>query len=242
MTEQVVWITGAAKRLGAATARLLHQQGYRVIIHYRHSGEAAELLAAECNALRPDSCVTIQADLQDIDGIEELVTKAAAHWGRLDCLVNNASVFYPERIEATTSTSWDTLMTANLKAPFFLAKASLPYLKQHQGCIVNFADIHGMRPLKNYPVYSITKAGMIMLTQALAQESGVRVNAIAPGAILWPEMMEEGVQERILERIPLGTSGAPEDIAKAVLYLIRDASYVNGQILAVDGGRSSVSQ
>jgi pteridine reductase len=182
----------------------------------------------------------LRGDLLSIASLDPLLAEAAAAWGRLDVLVNNASSFYPTPIASATEAQWDELLGSNLKAPFFLSQAAAPHLERSSGCIVNMADIYAERPLKAYPIYSVAKAGVVMLTKALARElaPAVRVNAIAPGAILWPEDMPEEMRKHIISRIALKREGRPEDIARAVLFLIRDADYVTGQVIAVDGGRS----
>ncbi len=241
LTGKVVLITGAAHRVGAAMARVLHAQGMNLVLHYRHSGEAAQGLQTELHAVRADSVALVQADLLDTVGLAALVDTALSTWQRLDVLVNNASSFYPTPVGSVTEAQWDDLMGSNLKAPFFLAQAAAPYLAQQQGCIVNIVDIHADRPLKTYPVYGIAKAGLVMLTKALARELGpeVRVNAVAPGAIVWPEHDLDAVtKEYIISRTALKRQGVPHDIAQAVLFLIRDAGYISGHVLTVDGGRS----
>jgi pteridine reductase len=237
---KVVLITGAAHRLGAATARLLHAQGMNIVLHYRHSREAAEALQLELERQRPDSVVLVQADLRHTDTLPELLTQTVAVWNRLDVLINNASTFYPTPLASAGEAEWEDLFGANVKAPFFLAQAAAPYLRQQQGCIVNIVDIHAERPLKGFPIYSMAKAALAMMTKALAGELGpeIRVNGVAPGAILWPENLDEAAKKKILSRTFLKRKGEPQDIAKAILYLIRDAEYMTGQILAVDGGRS----
>ena len=241
LDNKVVLITGAAHRIGATTARLLHQAGARIVLHYRSSKTGAETLQQELHQLRPDSVALIQGDLHDTAHLTGLVEQAALFWGRLDVLINNASTFYPTPIGSVTEQQWDDLMGSNLKAPFFLAQAAAPMLRSHRGCIVNIVDIHADRPLRAHPVYSMAKAGLVMMTKALAAELGpeVRVNAIAPGAILWPENdMDEATKSRIVERTFLKRQGSPEDIARAALFLIRDGLYTSGQVLTVDGGRS----
>jgi pteridine reductase len=240
LTNKVVLITGAAHRIGATTARMLHAEGMNILLHYRHSREAAEALQAELNDIRPDSVSLLQADLHDTPGLPDLIENAIKVWGQLDVLINNASSFYATPIGTVTEEHWDDLIGSNLKAPLFLSQAAAPYLRQHQGCIVSIVDIHAERPLKEFPVYSMAKAGLVMLTKSLACELGpeVRVNAVAPGAILWPENLGESEKEKIISRTFLKRQGAPEDIAKAILYLIRDAGYVSGQVLTIDGGRS----
>ncbi len=233
-------ITGAAHRIGATIARHLHQQGANIALHYRKSRAEAEQIQAELQALRPDSVILIQADLLKTDSLPRLVGEAAARWGGLDVLINNASTFYPTAVGEVTEQQWNDLTGSNLKAPFFLSQAATPYLRERKGTIISIVDIHAERPLKNYPVYSIAKAGLVMMTRALACELGpeIRVNAIAPGAILWPEhKMDEETRLRIISRTFLKKQGDPADIAKAVLYLV-EAGYVSGQVLTVDGGRS----
>lgn len=239
--DKVVLITGAAQRIGAQVARTLHGAGMKIVLHYRGSLPAAKALAGELNQVRADSAALLQADLSDPATLAPLVEAAAARWARLDALVNNASTFYPSPIGTVTLPQWHDLMEVNLKAPFFLAQAAAPLLTKSGGCIVNIADIHADRPLKGYPVYCMAKAGLVMMTRALARELGpaVRVNAVAPGAILWPEQgLDEAAQASILTRTALKRQGKPKDIAGAVLFLIRDAEYITGQVLSVDGGRS----
>lgn len=240
LTNKVALITGAAHRLGATTACTLHAEGMNILLHYRNSREAAESLHKDLNNARPDSVSLLQADLHDTRILPGLIDDAAKVWGRLDVLINNASSFYPTPIGSVTEAQWDDLIGSNLKAPLFLSQAAAPHLRQHQGCIVSIVDIHAERPLKEFPVYSMAKAGLVMLTKSLACELGpeVRVNAVAPGAILWPENLGEAEKEKIISRTFLKRQGAPDDIAKAILYLVRDAGYVSGQILTVDGGRS----
>ncbi len=241
LNDKVVLVTGAAQRIGAEIVRTLHGAGMRVALHYRGSQQAAKALAAELNRLRDGSAALLQADLSDQATLAPLVEAATAHWGRLDALVNNASTFYPSAVGAVTQPQWHDLMDVNLKAPFFLAQAAAPELSKNGGSIINIADIHADRPLKGYPVYCMAKAGLVMMTRALARELGpaVRVNAVAPGAILWPEQgLEEAAQKSILARTALKRQGRPKDIAGAVLFLIRDAEYITGQVLSVDGGRS----
>ncbi|MBS3952200.1 MAG: pteridine reductase [Methylomicrobium sp.] len=239
--QKIVLITGAARRIGAVCCRLLHQQGFNMILHYRSSGDDARNLCAELNDLRPDSAVALSGNLLDIQAIDALTKEAVAVWGKLDVLVNNASSFYPTPLDTVTENAWEDLLGTNLKAPFFLAKALLPELRRRHGCIVNIADIHAERGLEGYPVYSIAKAGLVAMTKVLAKECGpeVRVNTISPGAILWPEHdSSEAEQKSIIEKIPLGHCGKPEDIARALKFLIQDAGYITGQEIKVDGGRT----
>lgn len=245
LTGKVALLTGAAHRVGAVIARTLHAQGMNLVLHYRNSGEAAQRLQADLQTARADSVALVQADLLNIAALPALIDAALGAWQRLDVLVNNASSFYPTPVGSVTEVQWDDLTGSNLKAPFFLAQAAAPYLAQQHGCIVNIADIHADRPLKTYPVYSIAKAGLVMLTKALARELGpqIRVNAVAPGAILWPEQgagqdLDDAAKQHIIDRTTLKRQGAPHDIAQAVLFLIRDAGYISGHVLTVDGGRS----
>lgn len=234
-------ITGAGKRIGAAIASRLHEAGANVAIHYLASGEAADALATRLNAERPDSAITVRGDLRGIPNLEHMIREVLDQTGRLDALINNASTFYPTPLGAITEEQWEDLVGSNLKAPLFLCQAALPHLRETRGVIVNIVDVHGQRPLKNHPLYGAAKAGLGMLTRSLAKDLGpeIRVNGVSPGAILWPETgMQERVQENIIQQIPLKRTGEPDDIAAAVLFLVRDAPYVTGQILAVDGGRS----
>ena len=240
LTDKVALITGGAHRIGATTARVLHEAGMRLVLHYRSSRDAAQALQKKLNEKRPDSVILVQADLLANGALTALINETLNTWGQLDVLINNASSFYSTPIGTVTEKQWDDLMGTNLKAPFFLSQAAAPHLKAKQGCIVNIVDIHAERPLKNYPVYSMAKAGLAMLTRTMARELGpeVRVNAVAPGAILWPENMDEVTKQRIISRTILKRRGEPHDIARTVLFLIRDAAYMSGQILTVDGGRS----
>jgi len=239
-SNKVALITGAAHRIGATTARLLHQNGMNIVLHYRGSREQAQAVQKELNDKRENSVILIQADLHITNGLPALIEESAKAWGRLDVLINNASSFYPSPIGKATEEQWDDLIGSNLKAPFFLAQAAAPYLKKHNGCIINIVDIHAERPLKTFPIYSMAKAGLAMMTKSLACELGpdIRVNGVAPGAILWPENLDEVAKQRIVSRTFLKRQGEPNDISKTILYLIKDADYVTGQIIAVDGGRS----
>ena len=240
LTDRVALITGAAHRVGAVIARHLHQHGMRVMIHYRSSAQDARVLCDELLAQRPDSAALIQGDLLDNAALPTLIAQTHARWGRLDALVNNASSFYPTALGSISETQWDDLLGSNHKAPLFLSQAAAPLLAAQAGCIVNIVDIHAERPLKGYPVYSIAKAGLAMLTKSLARELApqVRVNAVAPGAILWPEQAEMDTRDHILKRIALKRQGEPRDVASAVRFLIAEAKYMTGQVLTVDGGRS----
>lgn len=238
---KVALITGAARRIGAAIAATLHGSGASVAIHYRGSADSARELAARLNDERDASAKTFQADLNETAKLGSLVAAVHAWHGRLDFLVNNASSFYPTPPGEITESDWDDLIGSNLKAPLFLAQAALPHLRAARGVIVNMVDIHAQRPLKNHTVYGPAKAGLAMLTRSLAKDLApdVRVNGVAPGAILWPEDgMSDAVKQSVLRQVPLARAGDPADIAGCVLYLVRDADYVTGQIIAVDGGRS----
>ncbi len=234
-------ITGAAARIGAEIARHLHAAGMNIIIHYRSSAAPAESLADSLNAERADSARCLKADLLDTTALTPLVDDAAAIWDRLDLLVNNASSFYPTPVGEITEQHWDDLMGSNLKAPIFLSQAATPYLRQVHGSIVNIVDIHAFRPMKAHPVYCAAKAGLAMLTQSLAKELGpeVRVNGVAPGAIIWPTSeLDPEVQNSILERTALKRQGGPADIAKTVKFLALEGEYITGQVIPVCGGRS----
>jgi pteridine reductase len=238
---RVALITGAAHRIGAQVARLLHSDGADIAIHYRSSAEAAEALSADLERHRPDSVCLVQADLADTAALPSLVAQVAGFRGRLDILVNNASSFFPTPLETASEADWDALIGSNLKGPFFLTRAAAGLLRAAGGCVVNLVDIHAQRPLKDHPIYSIAKAGNAMMVKSLARELGpeVRVNGIAPGAILWPEQgLSDDAKREILSRTALERAGTPADIARALLFLVRDADYVTGQILAVDGGRT----
>lgn len=243
LNNKVALITGGVRRIGAEVARTLHAEGMRLVLHYRSSRKEAQDLQQELNKIRPDSVVLIQADLLNQNGLSSLVKQTVDHFKQLDVLVNNASSFYPTPIGKAEEKDWDNLINTNLKAPFFLSQAAAPYLKRSYGCIINIVDIHSIRPLKEHTIYSVSKAGLATLTQSLAHELGpeVRVNGVSPGAILWPEAeneLDDLTKQRILNRTFLKRQGSAKDIASAILYLIRDANYVTGQILNIDGGRS----
>jgi pteridine reductase len=234
-------VTGAARRVGAAISCALHAAGANVLLHYRSSAEEATRLAAALNETRAGSAAIAQCDLLDVAKLPLLVAEASRVFGGLDILVNNASSFYPTPVGDIGELDWDDLVGTNLKAPLFLSQAAAPLLHASSGLIVNLADIHGERPLRRYPVYSIAKAGLIMLTRSLARELGphVRVNAVAPGPVLWPE---DGLDSELQAKIVAGTAlkrpGSPEDVARTVVFFATQAPYVTGQVLAVDGGRS----
>ena len=240
---KVALVTGGVRRIGAVVCRLLHAQGMNLVIHYRSSEKEAHALQAELHALRPESVMLVRGDLLNAAKLDNLVYETIDSFERLDALINNASSFYPTPMGKATEKHWDELIGSNLKAPFFLAQAAAPHLKKTHGCIVNMADIHADRPLRTYPIYCAAKAGLVMLTKSLARELApeVRVNAVAPGTILWPESdLDEITKQRIISRVPLKRSGDPSDIARTILFLVRDAGYITGQVIAVDGGRSVV--
>jgi len=242
LTGQTALVTGGARRIGAALVRALHDAGANVAIHCRRSRDEAEALAAELERRRPDSATVITGDLREPETCRRVVTAAGAAWDGLHVVVNNASTFYPTPVGEIDSTAFDDLLGANLRAPTFVSQAAASLLGAAGGCIVNIVDIHGMRPLDGHPVYCAAKAGLIMLTRSLARElaPNVHTNAIAPGSILWPESVggsDPAMQQAVIDATPLGRQGEPADIAAALLYLVRDAPFVNGQVLAVDGGR-----
>ncbi len=239
--NKVALITGGVRRIGAEIATLLHAKGFRLALHYRNSRTEAKALQQKLNAIRANSVILIQADLHVTKGLNALVKSTLDSFSQLDVIVNNASSFYPTPIDKATENDWDDLIGSNLKAPFFLAQAAAPALKKSNGCIINIVDIHSERPLKAHSIYCIAKAGLAMLTKSLAKELGpkVRVNGVSPGAILWPENdMDELTQQRIVSRNFLKCQGSPTDIAQTVLFLVMNAPYITGQIIAVDGGRS----
>jgi pteridine reductase len=242
LSGKVVLVTGAVKRVGAAIARRLHRQGASLMLHYRSSERDALALQSELNAARANSVALIQADLLDLAGLPEIVRNTLSRFERLDALVNNASSFFPTPVGEITEAHWDNLMGTNLRAPLFLAQAAAPHLRKTAGAIVNITDIHAERPLKSYVVYTVAKAGLVGLTRSLARELGpeIRVNGVAPGPILWPEdgSWDEVTRQRTISNTLLKRTGDPDDIARAVHYLIAEAPYVTGQVIAVDGGRS----
>jgi pteridine reductase len=234
-------VTGAAKRIGAVIASTLHDAGANVVIHYHRSAADAEQLAARLNSSRKDSAFTVGADVRDVAALERMAENVVARTSRLDVLVNNASNFYPTPLGTVTPEQWHDLVGSNLKAPLFLSQALLPALRASRGVIINIVDVHAQRPLRDHPVYGAAKAGLAMLTRSLAKDLGphIRVNGVSPGAILWPdEGMSEALRAGIIKQTALKRSGEPEDIATTVLFLVRDAPYITGQIIAVDGGRS----
>jgi len=240
---KTVLVTGAAKRVGRSIARELHTAGANIMVHYRTASQAAEAIVAELNALRPGSAVCQQADLLDIEALSVLVSNTVEHFGRLDALVNNASSFFATPLGTIDLAAWDDLVGSNFRAPLFLTQAAAPHLKSAHGAVVNITDIHAERPLAGYPLYCAAKAALLGLTRALAIELApeVRVNAVAPGPILWPDdgAFAGEERERIVAHTLLKHAGSPQDIARTVRFLLNDASYVTGQVINVDGGRTT---
>lgn len=242
LASKVALVTGGARRIGAEIARTLHHAGMNIVLHYNSSEEEAIRLCEQFNQHRDHSAVAIHANLEELENGSALIAQAVDVWDRLDVLVNNASRFYRTAIGKVTEYAWDDLMNSNLKAPFFLSQAAGPYLAASEGCIVNITDIHGESPLRDYSVYCISKSGLVMMTKILAKELGplIRVNAVAPGSILWPEgenTLSNEDKQKIISQTILRRPGSPEDIAKAVLFFVRDANYITGQVLRVEGGR-----
>jgi pteridine reductase len=240
LSDKAVLITGSARRIGAALAAAFHARGARLAVHYRSSKADADALVARLNAARPGSAIAFAADLADPASFDTLPAAVIRGFGRLDVLINNASSFYPTPIGAITQDQFDDLIGSNLRAPLFLSQAAAPELRKHAGLILNIADIHALRPLGRHAVYCAAKAGLVMLTRSLARELGpeIRVNAIAPGPVLWPENgVDEDLRRRIVSRTALKRAGSPDDIAKAALFFACDAPFVTGEVLAVDGGR-----
>ena len=243
MYNKTVLITGAAKRIGAAVTRYLHKEGMNVIVHFNSSAKEAHELVRELNSLRHDSAITIQGDLQYKEYYSALMEAAIEFKGGIDVLINNASAFFPTPVSDINDTQWNQLINTNLKAPLFLSQLATKTLKKNKGCIINIIDIHADRPLAQHSIYSISKTGLIMLTQSLAKELApdIRVNSVSPGAIVWPESMDDKTKQSIINQTMLKRAGDVDDVSKAVMYLIRDADYVTGQIINVDGGRTLYS-
>lgn len=242
MTKRTALITGGAARIGAAIARELHAHDIDIVIHYRNSVDPAAALVEELNAIRHNSADTVQGDLLDHETIPRIIDEVAVFNNDLSVLVNNASSFYATPLGTVTGQEWDDLVGTNMKAPFFLAQAAAPWLRKSRGCIVNLVDVHGIRPKKDFPVYSMAKAANAMMIKSLARELGpdVRVNGVAPGAILWPEHEISDIDKaRILSRVPLARHGEIEDIARTVRFLVTEADYITGQLISVDGGRTA---
>jgi len=243
LAGKAVLVTGGAKRVGAAICRRLHAAGASVLVHYRSSALEARALQVELQARRAESVALAQADLLKVSAAAQLVKAAAKHFGRLDAVINNASSFYATAVGEITEAAWDDLVGTNLRAPLFLAQAAAPELRKTHGCIVNIIDIHAELPMRNHAVYTAAKGGLLALTRALARDLGpeIRVNGIAPGTILWPEneaWRDEVARQRIIHQTALKRIGEPDDVARAVEFLVADAPYVTGQVLTVDGGRS----
>jgi len=240
--EKVVLITGAARRIGATIAQLFHAANYLVLIHYNQSASAADKLCQTLNKQDANSCLMVKADLSHRAGIAK-ISQLVVDLGRLDVLVNNASSFYPTPLESCNQDQWDDLVGSNLRGPFFLTQALSSLLKKQSGAVVNISDMHARQALANHPIYTIAKAGNMAMTKTMALELApeVRVNSVAPGAILWPahEAGDIEKQTAVLSNIPMGRLGSESDIADAVLFLAVEASYMTGQTIAVDGGRST---
>ncbi len=239
--QRVALITGSARRIGAAIARHLHAHGYRVALHAHRSGDELQALAFDLESERPGSVLTLQADLCDPAVLPDLVEQVVGHFGRLDALVNNASNFFPTPFGQVQPAQWDALFAVNARAPFFLAQAAAEHLRRQRGAIVNLTDLHATQPLREHPAYSAAKAALEMTTRTLALELAphVRVNAVAPGAILWPEQgKSEQAKQALLERTPLARTGTVHEIAAAVRWLLDEAGYLTGQTLRLDGGRT----
>jgi pteridine reductase len=238
--SKTVLITGAAKRIGAAIAEYLHQAGMNIVIHHNTSEKEALELTEKLNQIRPDTATTIQADLEQHASCSKLIDNALSFKNGIDVLINNASAFYPTPVDTLNEEQWNEIININLKSPLFLSLLATDSLRKNNGCIINITDIHGNKPLKDHPVYSVSKAGLITLTQSLAKELApdIRVNAISPGAITWPDSMDEKLKKIILDHSALKKTGSMEDICKAALFLINDADYITGQTINIDGGRT----
>ena len=237
----VALITGAGKRVGAVIARTLHSAGYDLALHYRHAAAEADLLASSLERQRSDSTCLVQGELAELDALPAMVERVLARYGRLDALINNASAFYPTPVGSATPAQWNELFASNAQAPFFLAQAAVPALREARGAIVNLVDIYAERPLARHPLYCMAKAALAAMTRSLALDLGpdIRVNGVAPGAVMWPsDGKPYDDQQAMLARTPLQRAGSPEDVASAVLWLLRDAAFVTGQIIHVDGGRT----
>ena len=236
---RTVLITGGAKRIGLATAKYLHQYGFNIIITYSKSKNDAEKVLCTLNNNRPNSCAIIQANFSTIKSYNSLYNKALKAFGRIDVLINNASKFYPTKIDMVNDKNWTDIINTNLKTPLFLSKSFLPELKKRKGSIINIIDIHVNPPLKNHIIYNLSKAGLLALTKSLAKDLAptVRVNGISPGAIMWPKSINKKRKKEIISKIALQRIGEPDDIAKAILFLITNGDYITGQNINVDGGR-----
>jgi len=242
LQDKVALVTGGAQRIGAVIARRLHDAGMKLVIHYRSSDDAARALQESLNQHTEQTVVLVKGDLLDVDKSRDLLRQCLQAFGRLDVVINNASAFYPTPVGQATAADWESLVGTNLRAPFFLLQEAAPELRRQQGCVVNMVDLYAGRPLKDHPVYSTAKAGLVALTRSMARELApeVRVNAVAPGAILWPEGDDnELAHQRIITNTPLKRTGTPEEIADAVMFLVAGASFTTGHVLPVDGGRSA---
>lgn len=240
-TQRVALVTGAAQRIGAEICKTLHAAGFNIVIHYRSSSQPAEALAEQLNQQRSHSAHCLKADLTNSSDVQALATAAEKQWGHIDALINNASTFYPTPLNTSTADDWDALFDSNVRGPFFLSQALTPTLSERKGCIVNLVDIHSEKPMAEHTIYSMAKASVAMMTKTLAKEMApvVRVNGVSPGAILWPEQaLDPNNKSSILNKVPMQKIGDVSDIAKTVAFLVNDAPYVTGQIIAVDGGRS----
>ncbi len=248
MTDRkVVLITGGAKRIGAQLVRYFHSKDFRVIVHCHKSSAEAAALAEELNSSTPDSVKMLSADLSNSDQVTLLAKQSLLCFDRLDVLINNASAFYPTALATASQSDWDQLIDSNLRCAYFLSQATAPELQRRQGAVINIIDAMVDKTLPGHSIYSIAKSGLKAMTKSLAIELAprVRVNAVAPGAILWPGQLENDTdpdvirtRDKILQQIPLGQLGRVEDIAKACYFLACEASYVTGETIRVDGGRA----
>ena len=236
---RTVLITGGAKRIGLAIAKYLHQYGFNIIITYNKSKNDAGKVLSTLNNNRPNSCAIIQANFSTIKSYNSLYNKALKVFGRIDVLINNASKFYPTKIDTVNDENWTDIININLKTPLFLSKSFFPELKKRKGSIINIIDIHVNPPLKNHIIYNLSKAGLLALTQSLAKDlaPSVRVNGVSPGAIMWPKSINKKRKKEIISKIALQRIGEPDDIAKTILFLITNGDYITGQNINVDGGR-----
>ncbi|GLS84523.1 pteridine reductase [Paraferrimonas haliotis] len=242
MDNKVAFISGASKRLGAATATTLHGKGYDIVLHYHKSQDEAKALCERFNQARTNSAKLVQANLEDLDSLKSVYQQVHDCYGRLDVLINNASAFFPTPLKTLSVDTAQQMLASNALAPVLLASYAANALSQYNGCIINLIDIHSQKPLANHVLYSMSKAALANATLALAGELGpkVRVNGVSPGAILWPEQSQPSSQNSVLSEIPLARCGDPQDIANTIAFLVDEAPYISGQIIAVDGGRTAV--